>query len=166
MKIAFSGIQGANKTVSVLNKARELKLKYPTKTVATLTNNPIDYSLLINKKATVESQLQVFKEQLNKEIEMASRFDILVCDKSIFDVVTYIWWLDSKTGFITFKLAIEMVDTYNIIYFKRLKNNNYLFNDGLRDITDKKFMEYVDTRLEYIFLMIREMGAKVKIVEM
>ena len=164
MKIAFSGTYGTNKTISALNKAKELKLKYPTKTVGTLTNNPINYSLL-NKKATIESQLQVFRKQLSEEIEMANRFDILVCDRSIFDIVVYTWWLDSKAGFIVFKIAIKMVDTYDTIYFKRLKNNNYLFNNKLRDMTDIEFREYIDTRLEYIFLMIKEMGSKVKIIE-
>jgi len=165
MKIAFSGTYGTNKTISALNKARELKLKYPTKTVGTLTNNPINYSLLINKKATVELQLQVFREQLSEETEMANRFDILVCDRSIFDIVAYTWWLDSKAGFIVFNLAIKIADTYDTIYFKRLKNNNYLFNNELRYTTDIKFREYIDARLEYIFLMIKEMGSKVKIIE-
>ncbi|MDL1966294.1 MAG: ATP-binding protein [Candidatus Desulfofervidus auxilii] len=165
MKIAFSGTHGTGKTTSALNKAKELKLKYPTKTVGILSENVINCPLPINKKATIESQLWIFGDQLSKEIEMANKFDILICDRSIFDVVAYTWRIDDKVSLAMFNIAIKMVDTYNTIFFKRLKNNNYLFNDGLRDTTDKEFREYIDTQLEYFFFIIKEMGAKVKIVE-
>jgi len=59
---------------------------------------------------------------------------------------------------------MSKVVIYDIIYFKRLKNNNYLVDDGLRD-TDETFRDYIDLRLEDMFLTIKNMRTKVKIVE-
>lgn len=164
MKIAFSGTHGTGKTTAVLEKAKELKLKYPTKTVGILSENAINCPLPINRKATIESQLWMFGDQLRKEIEMANRFDILVCDRSIFDAVAYTWRIDEELGAAMFKMSLKFIDTYDIIYFKRLKNNNYLVDDGLRD-TDETFRDYIDLRLEDMFLTIKNMRTKVKIVE-
>ena len=150
MKIAFSGAQGTGKTYSTLEKAKELKIKHPNKTVGVLSENAINCPLPINQEATFKSQLWIFADQLRKEIEMSCKFDILVCDRAIFDAIAYTWRIDPKLGNYMLGIGQRILNTYTTIYFKRAKTNNYVIDDGLRD-TDVNFREEIDKILEDIY---------------
>ena len=164
MKIAFSGTHGTGKTTAVFEKAKELKLKYPNKKVGVLSENVINCPLPINRETTLQSQLWMFADQLKKEIELSLKFDVLVCDRSLFDYVAYTWRIDEEAGKTLFQLSLKLVDTYDVIYFKRLKNNDFAFEDGLRD-TDEEFRRQIDKLLEKIFFKVKSMGARVKVIE-
>ena len=165
MKIAFSGAHGTGKTTSVLEKAKELKIKYPTKTVGVLSENAINCPLPINQEATTESQLWIFGDQLRKEIEMTTKFNILVCDRSIFDTIAYTKLVNEDVAFHMFGMIVRgFVETYDTIYFKRIQNNDFFVADGLRD-TDREYRQKVEDALEYMFNIVREMKLNVKIIE-
>jgi hypothetical protein len=49
-----------------------------------------------------------------------------------------------------------MFNTYDKIYFKSIKSNDYLINDGIRDI-DKQFRLDIEERMLYMYeIMLNE----------
>ena len=151
MKIAYSGTHGTGKTTRVFEKAKELKVKFPKKTVGVLSENVIHCPLPVNKETTTLSQLWIFCDQMKNEIEMSTRFDILVCDRSIFDSIAYMWRIDRETAESLLEVGRRFLDTYDVIYFLRAKNNEYLVENELRNGTDREFREEIDRILEEIY---------------
>jgi len=151
MKIAFSGTHGTGKTTRVFDEAKRLKIKFPNKTVGILSENVINCPLPINKQTSVMSQLWIFSDQLKNEIEMSTKYDILVCDRSIFDAIAYMYRINKDVANHMLKLGEDFLDTYDTIYFIRSRNDEYLTDDGLRDGEDKKFRAEIDKILEEIY---------------
>lgn len=136
-KIAFTGTHGTGKTTSVFDKAKEMKLLHSDKKVSILVENAADCPLPINKEGTERTQLWIFSNQMSREISMSAKYDILVCDRTVCDSIAY----GISNGFTDLAkhqiaLASRFVDTYDEIYFKTVENNNWWFNDGLRDAKD------------------------------
>lgn len=156
MKIAFSGSHGTGKTTHVLNKAHELKLQYPDKSIDILSEVVRHSHFPINKKSTKESQLWMFCNHLQKEIELCSKFDIIVTDRSLIDYCAYAYFIDPMLSQQLFDISKTMFNTYDNIYFKSIKSNDYLINDGIRDI-DKQFRLDIEERMLYMYeIMLNE----------
>jgi len=74
---------------------------------------------------------------IRREIEMMSKYDIIIADRSCIDAIGY----TKALGF--FDLAEAMLDiarihatAYKKIFFRLRKNNPYNYDDGLRDTDD------------------------------
>ena len=151
MKISFTGTHGTGKTTSVLKTAYDYKLKYPNKNIDILTENAKHSPLPINKKATEESQLWIFTNQIQKEIAVLSKSDVLITDRTIVDSIAY----TKRRGFDKLaekklELAKYYISTYNTIYLKLIKNNDYCFQDSLRVHDDSTFRQEIeDILIEY-----------------
>jgi thymidylate kinase len=150
-KISFTGTHGTGKTTSVLKKAYECKINLPNKNIDILTENAKHSPLPINKKATEESQLWIFTNQIQKEIAILSKSDILITDRTCVDSIAY----TKRRGFDKLaskklELSKYYIHTYTTIYFKLIKNNNYCFEDKLRVHDDETFREEIeDILIEY-----------------
>ena len=144
MKICFSGTHGVGKTTAVLSKAHDMKLAFPEKDIGILMENAKHSPYPINKNGTLESQMWIFTNQMQKEIYLTSKYDILIGDRSVIDAIAYTYFVDKEAAESMFNFAKHHVNSYNIIYFKTLSNNDYLFDNGVRDSTDRSYREGVE----------------------
>jgi len=164
MKIAISGTHGTGKTTLAYAKAKALKLANPTKTVVLLQEVAAECPLPINRDTTMESQLWILGQQLKREVELSARFDILVCDRTIFDILAYTHYVDPRLGRGLFRALLPYARTYNVIYFKHLKGNDFLQDDGLRD-TDPAFRRFIDECLASMYSVIRGLPSGPQIID-
>jgi len=147
MKIAYTGAHGTGKTTSVFQKASELKIMYPYKSLYILQEVARDCPLPINKDSTYSSQLWIFSSQLEREIKLTETYDILVCDRTILDNIAYFQNVCPEYYEYMFNLVKPFVkETYSEIIFKKIKDNTYLYNDGFR-VVDNKFQQTIENNL-------------------
>lgn len=133
MKVAFSGAQGTGKSLSAYQKVAELKLEKPDKSVVIVNELATESPFPINNSATRESQLWIFVSQIQRELKLGSKYDILVCDRSVCDNLAYASFLEFYDLIeALLPLATMHIKTYDMIYFKTVENNPYLRDDGVR----------------------------------
>lgn len=164
MIIAFSGSHGTGKTTSAYRLAEELKINHPSKSVHALCNQARLCPLAINKKTTPESQLWIFTNQIQQEITLLSKFDILVCDRTPIDAMAYTY----VAGFE--RLAMDMCSImfhraiqYQQIYFKSIKENEFCHSDGLRESKDRIFRLEVENAMLLFYDAITSVHHSIKI---
>jgi predicted ATPase len=139
-KIAFSGTHGTGKTTSVAQAFLDWKINNHDKTVTIFTENARDSPFPINKNGTQEGQLWIFCNQLQKELLLQQKYDVVICDRSVCDSIAYTKFhgLDNLVESMI-SLASHHMNTYDEIIFKKSATNNYWFKDGLRDSEDTSF---------------------------
>ena len=134
MKIAFSGTHGTGKTTSVLDYAKQCKIWYPNSNVEVLTEiarkTPLNS---LNKNGTEGSQLWMFTTQISQELNLMTTSDILITDRSLLDYIAYTYYISENLSLNMVSLTQWYMNTYDIIYFKTIENNDYLKKDGVRD---------------------------------
>ena len=143
--IAFSGSHGVGKSTDVFRKAYELKLETPEKKIGICTENVVFNPFPINLTATKEGQLWIFTNHINNELEAISKYDIVVSDRSAVDSIAYTivaGFPEIAKGMLSF--VSEYIDIYRMIFFKKIRANNYYFNDGIRETTDNNYRERVE----------------------
>jgi len=143
--IAFSGSHGTGKTVSAAQKFIDLKINHPDKSIKLLHDLEAQSPYPINQDSSQYSQEWLFANHINKELEALSRFDIVVTDRTIVDVIGYTYAL----GF--HSLAADMLCmagshmyVYREIYFKHISFNSYCYDDGIRAVDDPAFRREVE----------------------
>jgi hypothetical protein len=93
----------------------------------------------------------VFNKLSQELIEKADRADVVICDRSLYDVAAY-----TAIGAGDYPLAEWMVDyaksrgIYQAIHFHRAVENEWLHDDGLRE-TDPVFRYEIDSWLEKLY---------------
>jgi len=142
MKIGICGTHGTGKSMFALRLATQFKAEYPGKQVGLLSEVVRSCPFPVNQQTSVLAQAWIFHSQMIKEIEMESRNDILICDRTILDSVAY----SERAGFMDQMLlhltvALSWITTYGEIYFLRPHDNPAA--DGFRD-TDVDFQKEVD----------------------
>ena len=147
--IAYSGTHGTGKTTSVLETAQRFKKECPDKTVGVLMENIAKCPFPINGNTTDKSQLWIFSNQLQCELEMMGKYDVLISDRTIVDCIAYTRY----AGFVALADGMELIASkhfavYNKIVFKKTETNSYHFEDGFRDGKNDKFR----TDIEQILL--------------
>ena len=149
MKIAYTGSHGTGKSTAVFNRAYEEKMNNPNKSVEILHENAARAPKgLYNKKGTAESQLWIFTNQMRTEIELMSFYDIVICDRTVFDSIAYTFYLGfTDLGKKMYELALEHLHTYDQIHFKLIKNNNYLYDCEHRDTKDLVYRQDIENFL-------------------
>lgn len=157
MKIAYSGTHGTGKSTSVFNECFNYKKKYKDKEVGIITEIPRKSPFPLNQQATVQSQWWIFSTQIKKELEFSNIYDIVICDRSIVDGIAYTYFIDKSLSISFLDMAEKFINTYHKIYFKLVKNNDYLIDDGVR-ATDKKYQKDVeDKMLEFYYGLGKEL---------
>lgn len=150
MKIAFSGSHGTGKTTSVFDLAHSQKMEHANQRVGIFHENAARAPKgLFNKKGTKESQLWIFTNQMQEEISLSYEYNILICDRTVFDSIAYTHVvLDSENLCeCMFNLAMEHIQSYDQIFFKLIKNNNYWFDCEHRETKDIDYRQNVENIL-------------------
>jgi len=143
--IAFSGSHGTGKTTAAYNLALSYKYNYPDKSVHALVDQEAFCPYPINKEATLESQLWIFTNKINQELSLLRRFDIVVTDRTIVDVIAYTSYLGFDSMAMTmFEVAKNYILKYHQIAFKGINNNAFCYSDGIRDAHDVAFRQEVE----------------------
>ena len=159
--IAVSGTHGTGKTTRVLEIARAMKIEFPGKTVATLTEQASICPLPVNKQTIPASQMWLFTSHMAREIELAARFDIVVSDRSAVDAIAYTRAMGAEHPG-SDEMAQDMISLvrhhlpiYSMIYFNFCSLNEFWFQDGLRESSDRVFRDEIEGMLLDIY---RELG--------
>lgn len=171
-KIAFTGSHGAGKTTSVFYYITQLKIKYPSKRIINLNENAAHCPLPINKGTTIESQQWIFCDQLSKEIDLTSKYDLLVCDRTICDSIAYSRATALSTNnsnlmdfsYTQLEFAKTFIHTYDIILFKKIGENNYWYDDGVRDISDLEYRQSVENELIWTYNQLIDSGINLNLI--
>lgn len=134
MKIGLTGTHSTGKSTSAFQLCLDYKKEFSDKTVGLFLENVVHCPLDINRMATKESELWMFTKQIEQEIYLSTKYDILICDRTILDTIPYTIYLGhNNLAYAMIKIAKEYIHTYDTIIFKSTTNNNYLFSDGFRD---------------------------------
>lgn len=132
-KIAYSGAHGTGKTSCVYSESFNQKSANPTKSVCAMNEVARDCPFQINLNSTYLSQLWIFTNQIVREIELANRYDIIICDRTVVDCIAYskVFGLEDLYQH-TYELCKGWICTYDCIIFNTIENNPYFFDDGTR----------------------------------
>jgi hypothetical protein len=146
MKIAFTGSHGTGKTTSVFEYAHKMKLEFPNKRTGIFHENAARAPKgLFNKNGTNLSQLWIFTNQMQNEIRLGYEYDILICDRTVFDSIAYsVYMKFDSFAEKAFQLAIEFLSTYDEIYFKRIKTNDFWFDSKHRETSDIEYRYQIE----------------------
>jgi len=161
MKISFSGSHGTGKTTSVYELAYKMKIKNPGKRVGVFIdsarNSPFGFN---NKNKPKIAQSWIFLNQLKSELELSTKFDILITDRTIFDSIayTYVFGQEDLADDLL-SLGLHYMNSYDKIIFKTIANNNYLIKEGEdRDVYDLQYRQKVENKLLQIYKHLQAMG--------
>ncbi len=159
MIVSFTGSHGVGKTTSVFEKARELKILHPNKTVTALTENAKHSPFKINKETSKRSQNWIFTNQLQQELYLSAHYDIVVGDRTILDAVAYTVTANMlPLAESMFNMAVEHFDIYDEIYFKTIAKNEYFYADGNRDSEDRVFRQNIENSLLFLYQRMMDKG--------
>jgi hypothetical protein len=155
MNVAFTGSHGTGKTTAAFKSCYELKLDYPNKKVGILYDLN-RFAPKFNKNGDEASQSWIFHNRISEENKMSDRYPILVCDRTIFDVIAYSYYL-TLYGLAKDQLAVAKlrINFYDKIIFKTIKNNDYLTDNNCRDVNDLNFRKDIEDILMDIY---KELG--------
>ncbi len=155
--IAYSGTHGTGKTTSALQRAAELKIYYPARSFHTLCDLEAFCPYPINKHTLERTQAWLFANHLQQLLTAMQRFDAVVMDRTLADVVAYTYvagftgQAESMMQFLLFH-----INYYSEIHIKTIKNNAFCHDDGIRDAEDLEFRQQVETVLLDIYSRIEE----------
>jgi nicotinamide riboside kinase len=145
-KIAFIGSHGVRKTAAVASFAATLSRVGRS---WELVREVVRHSPLgINEDATPEAQLWVLVTQIQQELELAHRADVLITDRSAIDNFAYL--LRAAGGddlFSVEPLLRRWAPTYDLLV--RLLPDVVLRPDGFRSTSDS-FRDEIERRLDEI----------------
>ena len=114
MKLGICGSHGTAKSTLAFQLCLDYKKSNPTKTVGLFLENVVHCPLEKNKVATKESELWMFSKQIEEEIYLSTKYDILICDRTVLDPIPYTQYL----GF--YSLADAMKDISKEYHVGRL----------------------------------------------
>ena len=151
MKIAISGTQGTGKSTMVLELASYYKKKFKNKKIHIIQENVINCPLSFNEKTSFKSQMWIISSTIKAEIEAETKYDIIVCDRSVFDPIAYLMACEMPhVSSIFYDFLKHYGRTYDKIYLMDGNNNTFVFDNGFRN-TDEKFRTKVDECFKEIF---------------
>lgn len=138
-KIAMSGTHGTGKTTKAIQHAYDTKIS-TNKNIFVLQEIARESPLPINQRGTKESHLWIFAKQIEREINLSLKYDMIICDRTILDTVAYSCYLGFNDIYDGMKnIAMVHLSSYDSIYYLTSQKNDYLIDDGIRDVEDSKF---------------------------
>ncbi len=159
MKISFSGTHGTGKTTSAYKLAYKMKISNPGKTVGLYLSQNRDCPYGFNKKASKQAQLWIFATQLKNELDLATKFDILITDRTVYDPIAYAYYfgyIDLANDLLS--CSLHHVNSYNKIILKTVANNDFLVKEGNdRDVEDLNYRLLVENNLRRIYSYLKHL---------
>ncbi len=157
--IAYTGSHGTGKTDAAMRAAADLNRARTGKSVKALCDLEGLGPFPINKKTSPASQMWLFADRIRQELDILARFDSLVTDRTVVDVVAYTY----VAGFEAWAtdmlpLAGRHLSIYGEIRFKTIANNNFWFDNGIRDAGDQAFREKTEKVVLDMYARLREGG--------
>lgn len=153
--IAFTGTHGVGKTTAAYQGASIVKIQNPGKSVGILTDLEARCPYPINRGASEAAQEWIFFNKMACELDLAAQFDLIVTDRTLFDVIAYTYYCRFKS------LADDMMaisgrhmGIYQSIRFLRSVSFSYNYEDGIRD-TDPDFRQGVE---DILFTLYHQAG--------
>lgn len=155
--ISFTGSHGVGKSTTAGKMYTDYKINHPDKSVCLLCDMEADCRFPINSKTTTESQMWIFTNQIQKELEALYRFDVLITDRTVVDIIAYTYTAGLQDlAFAMLSLAEVHVSIYDEIYFKQINFNSFCFQDGIRDTTNSEFRSEVEKTLKEMYTQLIE----------
>ena len=154
--IAFSGSHGTGKSYAAYNETINLKRQYPNKSVVAICDLDAFCPYPINKNSTEKTQMWMFSNRIQKELEAMRHFDIVVTDRTIVDVLAYTHIAglhDLSQQMLSF--AKHHMQYYKKIIFKQIKYNQYWHADGIRETSDEQFRQDIEDVMLKFYKAIR-----------
>ncbi len=152
--ITRSGSHGTGKTVAMHRQAADMMCSFPSLRIDTITGTAREakrQGFQINQGSTGVAQLWIFTKLISSILEKSRDADIVLCDRSIYDVIAY-----TVIGAKDYVLADWMLDfakkkkIYEQVIFHPAEQNEYCHGDGLRD-TDLGFRYEIDRWLKKFY---------------
>jgi len=156
---AFTGAHGTGKTTAAYKHALTLKYCSPNNSVHALCDLEADCPFLINKDTSEEAQTWLFANQIKQELSAHARFDIVVTDRTVIDVVAYTY----VAGFHSLAQAMlayaeQHMFYYKKINFRKIADNEHCHPDGIRDASDRKYRQDVEDVMLDFYHRLEESG--------
>lgn len=144
MKVAFIGTHGVGKTTLCFDLASRLKrLDLGVDIVKEVARS---CPLPINRDTTLEAQAWILHAQIAAEIEAASRYEAVICDRSVLDNYAYMVARIGRRPEYE-PLVRRWVQTYDGLFkVPVLQAPSF---DGMRDL-DSAFQSEIDTVIEEV----------------
>lgn len=146
--VAMSGTHGTGKTTAAAQKFVDLKRNNPDKSVRLMHDLEADCPYPINQEGNPDTQAWLFANRIHKEMDNLSRFDLLVTDRTVVDIIAYTYVLGFQM------LANSMMEyagshmhLYKQIYFRQSAHNCFWYDDGIRDAEDQQFRHEVEQHM-------------------
>lgn len=149
--IVYTGAHGTGKTTAAMARYKKLTAKYPDKIVAFISEVARKCPYPINLDGSLAGQIWIFSRQVQEELGAMAQADYVVCDRSVVDPIAYTAALTNlKNAYFTAEkmlaLAAGLVPHYDEINFMSIANNDYLKDDGVRDL-NKEWRRHVEFTL-------------------
>jgi hypothetical protein len=157
--IAYTGSHGVGKSTAAAAEYRNQKILYPPASVRLLCDLEADCPFPINQNATEQTQKWIFSNQVRRELDALSRFDVVVTDRTIVDIVAYTFvsgFQDLAMSMLSF--AEQHISCYDEITFKQVKFNRFCHDDGIRDAEDTSFRGQVEMILMDLYSQLSRDG--------
>ena len=146
--IAFTGAHGTGKSTAAYRLAENYKIEHPEKSVHVLCDQEALCPFPINKETSPEAQMWIFTNQIRQELWLASKFDIIISDRTVIDAIAYtdVAGFDSLAqGMLD--LTLSHIPNYTSIKFRTIIENDFCCQDGIRETKDSLYREEIEDRL-------------------
>ncbi len=157
--IAYTGTHGTGKSTSAAQAYQHHSVCYPTAPARLLCDLEADCPFPINQHTTARAQKWLFANQMLRELEAMKRFDVVITDRTIVDIIAYTYvagFHDLAMGMVW--LAEQHVAHYEEINFKQARHNNFWHGNGIREAYDAGFRIEVEDSLRGMYSRMTDSG--------
>lgn len=149
MIIGITGTHGTGKTTFLYKLAHDMKIRYGDKSIGIISEIARNCPFPIFSSSSVSTelaQLWIFTSQVKREIESSQRNDIVLTDRTIFDVIAYTMEVNEDLAAEMMGMAQRMI--YDKVYFVR-PVKNWAYDDGQRS-TNQILRQKIDDNISKI----------------
>ena len=150
-KIALISTHGTGKTTLCYEVAAELKKRgLKVKVFSEIAAAAFEQGIPINETTTLPAQMYIMMQHITEELRaMIRNYQVVVCDRSVFDNLAYMERRCGSNQFIRdFLQGYTEKFPYDVIY--KLPMTGELMDDGIRDAQSREFQEDIYNRLNIL----------------
>lgn len=151
-KIALVSTHGTGKTTLCYDVAAQLKKRgFKVKVFSEIASSAYERGIPINENTTLNAQMYIMMQHISEELIAGIRgYQIVVCDRSVFDNLVYMERRCGKNDFMRdFLKHYSEKFPYDVIY--KLPIVGELQDDGVRDFKNEEFRLDIYNRINEMF---------------